>query len=329
METSLDEDREPGQTTASTDDGGGGRTGFTGSDALGRETIDEIESLHAAAVRAEAEQRFGLLKGRRPQQPTGAEAAELRFLARHGFASYTDFRLRIRRSTVTPAHATNPVAPCDDEQVWFAEDEPISGATGTTPGPRVVESVVDSDSPAHGADMATGSAQAERTQPPDRSESTMPRWDRPTVPSTTDVRALTEPVYAALEAETGRFIASRIDAAATREADIIERASIQAAEILAHAAIEAADLADRAIGDADAAEATAARLILHCTHLLVIADGLAAPVASIRTHLAADIDALRAAPDAHPPASLLRPTMTGGSLPTHAPAPQPETLHHT
>jgi len=65
VETSLDEDREPGQTTASTDDGGGGRTGFTGSDALGRETIDEIESLHAAAVRAEAEQRFGLLKGRR------------------------------------------------------------------------------------------------------------------------------------------------------------------------------------------------------------------------------------------------------------------------
>src|SRR5690242_12737051 len=69
-------------------------------DVLDRETIEKIEELHAAVVRAEAEQRFGLLRGKRTRQVAEAEAAEQAFLNLHGFATYNDFRLRIRRSTV-------------------------------------------------------------------------------------------------------------------------------------------------------------------------------------------------------------------------------------
>ena len=68
-------------------------------DVLDRETIDQIEELHGAVVRAEAEQRFGLLRGKRTRQVAEAEAAEQAFLNQHGFATYNDFRLRIRRST--------------------------------------------------------------------------------------------------------------------------------------------------------------------------------------------------------------------------------------
>src|SRR3984893_5206561 len=68
-------------------------------DVLDRETIDQIEELHGAVVRAEAEQRFGLLRGKRTRQGAEAEAAEQAFLHQHGFATYNDFRLRIRRST--------------------------------------------------------------------------------------------------------------------------------------------------------------------------------------------------------------------------------------
>jgi len=69
-------------------------------DVLDRDTIEKIEELHATVVRAEAEQRFGLLRGKRTRQVAEAEAAEQAFLHEHGFATYNDFRLRIRRSTV-------------------------------------------------------------------------------------------------------------------------------------------------------------------------------------------------------------------------------------
>jgi len=78
-------------------------------DVLDRETIEKIEELHAAVVRAEAEQRFGLLRGKRTRQAGEAEAAEQEFLHLHGFATYNDFRLRIRRSTVAePYNGRDP-----------------------------------------------------------------------------------------------------------------------------------------------------------------------------------------------------------------------------
>ncbi len=79
-----------------------------GDDVLDRETIDTIEELHSAVVQAEAEQRFGLTRGRRPRPPVEAQAAEHAFLAVRGFATYNDFRLRIRRSTAGPGAARGP-----------------------------------------------------------------------------------------------------------------------------------------------------------------------------------------------------------------------------
>jgi hypothetical protein len=81
-------------------------------DVLDRETIERIEELHAAVVRAEAEQRFGLLRGKRTRQVAEAEAAEQAFLSENGFATYNDFRLRIRRSTVVEPDSMR--APWDD-----------------------------------------------------------------------------------------------------------------------------------------------------------------------------------------------------------------------
>jgi len=74
-------------------------------DALDRGTVDRIEELHAAVARAEAAQRFGLFRGKKSTELADAEAAELAYLSAYGFASYTDYRLRIRRSMVTPPRA--------------------------------------------------------------------------------------------------------------------------------------------------------------------------------------------------------------------------------
>jgi hypothetical protein len=82
----------------------------TAGDILDPDTIDMIEELHSAVVRAEAEQRFGLIRGRRTHPPVEAHAAEQAFLAAHGFATYNDFRLRIRRSTARAVDTTDTLA---------------------------------------------------------------------------------------------------------------------------------------------------------------------------------------------------------------------------
>jgi len=82
---------------------------------LDRETVRRIEELHAVVLQTEAAQRFGLFRGKKSAEFADAEAAELAFLNEQGFASYTDFRLRIRRSgiesTAAPALAPPPAAP--------------------------------------------------------------------------------------------------------------------------------------------------------------------------------------------------------------------------
>jgi hypothetical protein len=97
--------------------------------------IDRIEELHSAVLRAEADQRFGSW-GRRAALRTEAEAAERAFLDQHGFASYNDFRLRIRRSTVAPAPlSARPVsdqAPAPDQ-----DDVDLSPPSGDEP-PAVI-----------------------------------------------------------------------------------------------------------------------------------------------------------------------------------------------
>jgi hypothetical protein len=80
-------------------------------------------------VRAEAEQRFGLLRGKRTRQVAEAEAAEQAFLNEHGFATYNDFRLRIRRSTV--ADPEDGRAQWEDPYRFDAGAEADGGAPST------------------------------------------------------------------------------------------------------------------------------------------------------------------------------------------------------
>jgi hypothetical protein len=72
-------------------------------DVLSVETISRIEELHSTVLWAEKERRFGMLRPRRAEELLAAQSAEQEFLDEHGFASYTDFRLRIRRSKVGAA----------------------------------------------------------------------------------------------------------------------------------------------------------------------------------------------------------------------------------
>jgi len=80
-------------------------------DALDRGTVDRIEELHAAVARAEAAQRFGLFRGKKSSELADAEAAEVAYLNACGFADYTDYRLRIRRSMVTSPRADDGTGP--------------------------------------------------------------------------------------------------------------------------------------------------------------------------------------------------------------------------
>jgi hypothetical protein len=67
-------------------------------DVLSVETIARIEELHSTVLWAEKERRFGILRPRRGEELRAAVSAEQDFLNEHGFASYNEFRLRIRRS---------------------------------------------------------------------------------------------------------------------------------------------------------------------------------------------------------------------------------------
>ena len=62
------------------------------------------------------------------------------------------------------------------------------------------------------------------------------RADEETSPSATaDLRRLTEPLFATLQAETDRYVAARIEAAERQAADIVARASKEGADMLARA----------------------------------------------------------------------------------------------
>jgi len=100
------------------------------AESLDAATISGIEALHAAVLKAEAEQRFGLLRGRRSKQLTEAEEAEKEFLDRNGFATYNDFRLRVRRSTPAPP----PPPPLPAPVVTEAAAPMVGPGTPVPPG---------------------------------------------------------------------------------------------------------------------------------------------------------------------------------------------------
>jgi hypothetical protein len=240
-------------------------------DVLDRETIERIEELHAAVVRAEAEQRFGLLRGKRTRQVAEAEAAEQAFLHEQGFATYNDFRLRIRRSTVaepdnwrTPWEGTRrsgagveahgeavafdgPDGRGNDADArgsydGYRPEVPQEGSDemASTPDPAVPQP--SPAVPAFAPDPVTAPIPAFTPDPtvapmaPPPVPSFVSRADEDTAAgATADFRRLTEPLFATLQAETDRYIAARIDAAEKQAADIVARASKEGAEILAKA----------------------------------------------------------------------------------------------
>jgi hypothetical protein len=236
-------------------------------DVLDRETIEKIEDLHAAVVRAEAEQRFGLLRGKRTRQVAEAEAAEQAFLHEHGFATYNDFRLRIRRSTVVEPDNTR--APWEDGYSFDVGGEARFEAA--TSDDRMGHRDADDAHPARDDDPPAvpleGSDEMAFTPDPGKSQQSpgvpafapdpvtppMPAFtpaaaptasasspvhrpdEEPVSPATADFRRLTEPLFATLQAETDRYIAARIEAAEKQAADIVARASKEGAELVAKA----------------------------------------------------------------------------------------------
>jgi len=235
-----------------------------------------------------------------------AEAAEQGFLSLHGFATYNDFRLRIRRSTVaepdegrglwedaygfeTGEHApgetvsslgaaahngeaheasieyhgdaddrqatqegSDEMAPTPDSAMSqpspsvpaFAPDpvtppipaftpEPPSGVPTFTPEQAGIPTWAP-EPPAAAPTLAPEPGAAPLGPPP--VPSFVPRSDDDAVASATaDFRRLAEPLFATLQAETDRYVASRIEAAEKQAADIMARASREGADILAKA----------------------------------------------------------------------------------------------
>jgi hypothetical protein len=215
---------------------------FRMRDVLDREAIDKIEALHSAVVRAEAEQRFGLLRGKRSRQLVEAEAAEQGFLEEQGFATYNDFRLRIRRSTITeepPEAGESSTYVWDDEydeRGFFPDADGEPGDHGDTETEiHTDEGTGDHPSPEEGSeDMGPLPDPAPvQAAPPPPIPATRPDDG---APSNLDLRRLTEPLFATLQAETDKYVGARMEAAERQAADIVNRASREAAEIIGRAA---------------------------------------------------------------------------------------------
>jgi hypothetical protein len=190
-------------------------------DVLDRATIDTIEELHSTVLQVEAEQRFGLFGGRRSARLEEAEAAERAFLAGHDFATYNDYRLRIRRSTVSPpAPAAPPTAateevagnsPRDQDETMDAEaitgvgrKAPTAAPAGSNPGPP---------------ELGAGRPSTE-TQPSPQSDEFQ----------TTSAQLLDN-----VRAEAASWVASRIETLDAQSAEILDRATREAAELVARA----------------------------------------------------------------------------------------------
>jgi len=185
--------------------------GLPVDDTLDPPTVDRIEALHSAVLAAEAERRFSKFGGRRAQELEDARAAEQEFLDAQGFASYNDYRLRIRRSAavVTPVvgdapssgddagAAGNREAPCDPG----GPCGPVDGEVPAVPdaGPEQL--------------VTSGVAQA--------------------VPAVAPLQ--TGPFMAELKRELDAYLTDQSKIADARAARIVEDASRRGADVVAHA----------------------------------------------------------------------------------------------
>jgi len=126
----------------------------TTDDVLSTDTIARIEELHTAVLWAEKERRFGMLRARRAEELRAAMSAEEEFLNEQGFATYNDYRLRIRRSQVErpepvepePVHC-DPVAPEPTATEEATPDRPAAGAAAGADKDQLRERLEDGPTP--------------------------------------------------------------------------------------------------------------------------------------------------------------------------------------
>ena len=233
-------------------------TGTLGADdVLDRETVDRIEELHAAVAHAEAEQRFGMLRGKRSAHFTEAEDAERAFLNSLGFASYNDYRLRIRRSTAATGWADERGADGRSEPPPAGAPEatdaggPVWAQAGEADERAVAEPL---DEASGGPDQPHESPAAVFQRPPEVLAPGAERPERgPLARGVNRGRAEGAPAlcaelayavdgfFAQLCAETDRLVEDRLKAAEQQAAGIREQAAHEAAELMGQA---------RVVGDA-------------------------------------------------------------------------------
>jgi len=209
------------------------------ADALDPRTVDEIERLRSAVMHAEAEQRFGVGRTRRTELLVAAEEAERAFLNAQGFASYNDYRLRIRRSTVIATANVGPIS--------AMPDIPTSGPDG-----------VAADTPAESG-IPSARPRSDSHAAADLAVDTLPSGRIDAAPQ--DVEA-TE--FSSLVDAYSTAIATATD---ERAAAIIDAAEAQATDILAEASARAADIAEHAERLRDVARAVAGHNDQHLTTL--------------------------------------------------------------
>jgi hypothetical protein len=193
--------------------------GLEVDDVLDVVTAARIEELHAAVLQLEGEGRFGRLRSSRAQEVADAHDAEQAFLNEHGFATYNDYRLRIRR-TVTgapgPSRSTGapaPNAPCDAPTATEQSDE---GGTAPEASPLSVEG------PVLGADELA--AAVDEGAPRGRAH-----------PASSAVPLQTEPWIAAVRREFDSYVIAQSELAEARAALARDEASRRAADIVAQA----------------------------------------------------------------------------------------------
>jgi len=181
------------------------------ADTLHPATVEEIERLRSAVLNAEAEQRFSVGRGRKSDLLLAAEEAERIFLNAHDFATYNDYRLRIRRSIALPA--TQAVA----------NEDPRPDAEGSEPGDA-------SGSAATGPDVAS-----ELAQDPAVCQSVVdPRPQEDLTPADSsggDLWALVRRFEDDVTTGVDALVTARLSEAEMQAADVLARASTQAEEI--------------------------------------------------------------------------------------------------
>jgi len=212
------------------------------ADALDPQTVEEIERLRSAVMQAEAEQRFGVGRTKRSELLVAAEEAERAFLNAHGFASYNDYRLRIRRSTV--------IATANVRDMPRTSDIPTSEPHGLA------------GEPSSGPDTPSDQPRTDSAADADLTVDAHPPAKTDTAPD--DSAA---PEFSSLVGTYGTAIMTATD---ERVAGIIDAAEAQAIDILAQASARAADITEHTERLRDVARAVADHTNQHLATLQAI-----------------------------------------------------------